>query len=76
MKTISVVMFLAVAVVALGAVGVTTTLMSTHVAEAKGSGGECHINKGSFGCTGPGAQEIIGPTFICNKNDCHGTGPK
>ena len=76
MRTISAVIFLAVAVVALGAVGVTTTLMSTHVAEAKGSGGECHINKGSFGCTGPGAQEIIGPTFICNKNDCHGTGPK
>jgi len=71
MRTISTVMFLAVAVVALGAVGITTTLMTTQTAQASGDGGQCHINKGSLACTGPGAKDAIGSTFVCNRHGCH-----
>ena len=59
-------MFLAVAVAALGAIGVTTTLMTMQSAQAIG---QCHENGGSLGCTGPGGG------FICNKNGCRDTGP-
>jgi len=69
MSKISNVMFLVVAIAALGAVGVTTTLMTAQAAPTT-EHGECHENTGSFGCTGNF------PGFICNKNGCHDTGPK
>jgi len=65
MSKISTVMFLVVAIAALGAIGVTTTLMTMQSAQAQG---QCHENKGSEGCTGPEGGQI------CNKNGCHDTG--
>jgi len=65
MSKISNVMFLVVAVAALGAVGVTTTLMTTHVAQAAG---QCHENTGTLACTGSEGG------FVCNKHACHDTG--
>ena len=71
MSKLSTAMFLVVALAALGAVGVTTTLMTTQTVQA---GGQCHENQGSFGCTGSGGG------FICNKKhpiypiDCVQTG--
>jgi len=67
-------MFLVVAVAALGAVGATTSLMSTQVVQAAGHGGECHINGGSAACTGPGVPDFL--RGVCNKDGCHATGPK
>ena len=69
MSKLSTVMFLAVAVAALGAVGVTTTLMTAQAAPSVPHG-ECHDNPGSSGCSGN-----FGGT-ICNKDHCQGTGPK
>ncbi|HEY7226822.1 MAG TPA: hypothetical protein VH481_01710 [Nitrososphaeraceae archaeon] len=56
-----------ITVAALGAVGVTTTLMTTQIAQATGA--ECHQNQGSQGCAG----NVLGNGIICNngKKVCH-----
>jgi len=86
MKTI---IFVAITMAALGAVGITTAIMSsvTLAHAQKGLGGECHATGkggvGAIGCTGPsGAQHVAKPPFpgpdtMCNNGQrvCHNTGP-
>ena len=80
----------AITIAALGAVGVTTAIMSSETsvyAQAQGRGGECHNSgpsglHGSLACTGPSPTTTGFPTpipspFVCNRGhpDCHSVGP-
>ena len=73
MNALNRMIFVAITIAALGAVGVTTAITNS-VAPAYATGGECHQNTGSIGCTGPGFGNLVGPApdgsgkqFICNK---------
>ena len=66
---------LLIAVSVMLAIGLLATAATTvGTAHAQGQGGECHLNQGSFGCTGH--QDFFGlfGNTICNRNGCHSTG--
>jgi len=80
------VLFVAITIAALGAVGITTAIMSgvTAAHAQQGKGGECHTTAkpgvGTTGCTGPstaggGGAGLTPPDTMCTQKGCHSTGP-